>query len=77
MTKFDKNLILVGGGGFALEIYTYLLEEISKNNDSKLRIGGTVASSIYMMTQGVQILRVHDVNEIMQSIKVYKEIVKN
>ena len=43
----------------------------------RLRIGGTVASSIYMMTQGVQILRVHDVNEIMQGIKVYKEIIKN
>jgi dihydropteroate synthase len=53
------------------------IKEISKNNDSKLRIGGTVASSIYMMTQGVQILRVHDVNEIMQGIKVYKEIFKN
>ena len=53
------------------------IKDISKNNDSKLRIGGTVASSIYMMTQGVQILRVHDVNEIMQGIKVYKEIIKN
>ena len=53
------------------------IKEISGKNDSKLRIGGTVASSIYMMTQGVQILRVHDVNEIMQGIKVYKEIIKN
>lgn len=53
------------------------IKDISKNNDSKLRIGGTVASTIYMMTQGVQILRVHDVNEIMQGIKVYKEIIKN
>ena len=40
-------------------------------------MGGTLASSIYLMTQGVQILRVHDVNEIMQGIKVYKEIIKN
>jgi dihydropteroate synthase len=53
------------------------IKDISKNNDSKLRIGGTVASTIYMMTQGVQILRVHDVNEIMQGIKVYKKIIKN
>ena len=53
------------------------IKDISKNNDSKLRIGGTVASSIYLMTQGVQILRVHDVNEIIQGIKVYKEIIKN
>ena len=54
-----------------------LIKEITKNNDSKLRIGGTVASSIYLMTQGVQMLRVHDVNEIMQGIKVYKEMIKN
>ena len=53
------------------------IKDISKNNDSKLRIGGTVASTIYMMTQGVQILRVHDVNEIIQGIKVYKEMIKN
>jgi len=26
------------------------------------------------MTQGVQILRIHDVNEVMQAIKVFKEI---
>ena len=31
---------------------------------SHKRVGGTVASYIYSMTQGVQILRVHDVNEI-------------
>ena len=53
------------------------IKDISKNNDSKSRIGGTVASSIYLMTQGVQILRVHDVNEIMQGIKVYNKIIKN
>ena len=52
------------------------IKDISKKNDSKLRIGGTIASSIYLMTQGVQILRIHDVNEVMQSIKVYKEIIK-
>ena len=43
-----------------------------ENNDSKLRIGGTIASTIYLMMQGVQILRIHDVNEVMQSIKVFK-----
>ncbi len=53
------------------------IKDISKKNDSKSRIGGTVASSIYLMTQGVQILRVHDVNEIMQGIRVYMEIIKN
>ena len=54
-----------------------LLKEISGINDSKFRIGGTLASSIFLMSQGVQILRIHDVNELMQGIKIYKEIIKN
>ena len=50
------------------------IKDISKENDSKLRIGGTVASSIFALMQGVQILRIHDVNEIIQSIKVFKSL---
>ena len=53
------------------------IKELSKKNDSKLRTGGTLASSIYLMMQGVQILRIHDVNEIMQGIKVFKKIINN
>ena len=53
------------------------IKELSGKNDSKLRIGGTIASSIYLMMQGVQILRIHDVNEIMQGIKVFKKIINN
>ena len=52
------------------------IKETSGNNDSSSRIGGTISSSIYAMTQGVQMLRVHDVNEVNQSIKVFKEINK-
>ncbi len=53
------------------------ISELSKNNDSKFRIGGTIASTIYLMMQGVQILRIHDVNDVMQSIKVFKKITNN
>ncbi len=53
------------------------VKKLSGKNDSKLRIGGTMASSIYLMMQGVQILRIHDVNEIMQGIKVFKKIINN
>jgi dihydropteroate synthase len=35
-----------------------------------------MASSIYLMMQGIQILRIHDVNEILQGIKVFREILK-
>ena len=52
------------------------IKELSDNNDSSSRIGGTISSSIFAMMQGVQILRVHDVNEVNQSIKVFKELVK-
>ncbi|MDA7714930.1 dihydropteroate synthase, partial [Candidatus Pelagibacter sp.] len=53
------------------------IKELSGINDTKNRIGGTVASSLFLIMQGVQILRIHDVNEIMQSIKVFKELIKN
>jgi dihydropteroate synthase len=52
------------------------IKEISKKNDTNNRIGGTVASSIYLMMQGVQILRIHDVKELLQGAKVFKELIK-
>ena len=48
------------------------IKDISGINDSELRLGGTISSSLFAMMQGVQILRIHDVNEIIQSIKIFK-----
>ena len=53
------------------------IKELSGKNDSELRNGGTIASSIYLMMQGVQILRIHDVNETIQGIKIFKNIINN
>ena len=53
------------------------IKDLSGKNDSKERLGGTVASSLYVIMQGVQVLRIHDVNELRQSIKVFKELIKN
>ena len=53
------------------------IKEISGINDSKDRIGGTIGSSLFAIMQGVQILRVHDVNEIIQSYKVFKRLLEN
>ena len=53
------------------------IKEIAGKNDTKNRIGGTMTSSIYLMMQGVQILRIHDVNELLQGVKVFKEIIKH
>ncbi len=53
------------------------IKELSGSNDSKERIGGTTSSCIYAILQGVQILRVHDVNEIKQAMKVFKKLIFN
>ena len=53
------------------------IKELSGKNDSRFRIGGTVASSIYLMMQGVQILRIHDVNEVIQGLKIFRKIISN
>ena len=53
------------------------IKDIAGKNDTKSRIGGTVASSIYLMSQGIQILRIHDVNELLQGIKVFNKLFKN
>ena len=48
------------------------IKDISGINDSSERLGGTISSGLYAMSQGVQILRVHDVNEVNQALKVFK-----
>ncbi len=53
------------------------INQISGINDSRERLGGTVASVIFLLTQGVQMFRVHNVNEIKQGISVYKKILLN
>ena len=50
------------------------IKDISKENDTKERLGGTVSSCIQAYLQGVQILRVHDIKEINQAFKVFKEL---
>ena len=50
------------------------IKDLSKDNDSKERIGGTLGASIYCASQGVQVLRVHDVNEIQQGLKVFDKL---
>jgi len=49
---------------------------LSGKNDSKERLGGTISSCLFALMQGVQILRVHDINEVNQSIKVFKSLNK-
>ena len=53
------------------------IKDVSENNDSKQRIGGTISSSLFAIMKGVQVLRVHDVNEVKQSIKVFNKLLEN
>jgi dihydropteroate synthase len=53
------------------------IKDLSGKNDTKERLGGTIASSLYSLMQGVQILRTHDVSELIQSIKVFKQLMKS
>ena len=53
------------------------IKDISGKNDSKDRLGGTIGSTLFALMQGVQIFRVHEVNEIIQSIKIFKKLLNN
>ena len=53
------------------------INQISDKYDSKERIGGTLASVLFLLSQGVQIFRVHNVEEVKQGILVFKKILSN
>ena len=72
-----NNISIFHSLGFPIMLGTSrkkFIKDLSRNNDSKERIGGTISSSLYAMMQGIQILRIHDVNEVNQSIKVFKSL---
>jgi len=72
------NISLFHSLGFPLLIGTSrkkFINQISKQFDTKERIGGTLASVLYTLQQGVQIFRVHNVNEVKQAILVFKKII--
>ncbi len=53
------------------------INQISGNYDSKDRTGGTLASVLFLMSQGVQLFRVHNVKEVKQGILVFNRILIN
>ncbi len=50
------------------------INQISGEYDSKDRTGGTLASVLFLLSQGVQVFRVHNVREVKQGIMVFKKI---
>ena len=53
------------------------IKDISGNNDNDKRLGGTISASLFAMMQGVQILRIHDVNDVIQGVKVFNKLIKD
>ncbi len=53
------------------------INQISGKHDSKDRMGGTLASVLFLLSQGVQVFRVHNVNEVKQGILVFEKILLN
>ena len=63
--------------GFPIMIGTSrkkFIKQISGKYDTRERIGGTLSSVLYTMSQGVQIFRVHNVQEVKQGILVFKKL---
>ena len=52
------------------------INQISQNFDSKERLGGTLSSVLFLLSQGVQIFRIHNVEEIKQGILVFETLLK-
>ena len=75
-----SNISLFHSLGFPIMVGTSrkrFINQISGKNDSDDRTGGTIASVLYLLSQGVQIFRVHNVNEIKQGILVFGKILNN
>ena len=72
-----SNISLFHSLGFPILIGTSkkkFINQISGIYDTKERIGGTLSSVIFTLSQGVQIFRVHNVQEVKQGILVYKKL---
>ncbi len=50
------------------------INQISGNYDTKERIGGTISSIMFSFSQGIKIFRVHNVEEVKQSLLVFETL---
>ena len=50
------------------------ISQISKNFDTKERLGGTLSSVLFSLSQGIQIFRIHNVEEVKQGILVFESL---
>ena len=74
-----SNISLFHSLGFPILVGTSrkrFINQIAEKNDSLERLGGTIASVLFLLSQGAQVFRVHNVNEVRQSIIVFKNFIK-
>ena len=72
-----KKISLFHSLGFPILIGTSrkkFINQISGKYDTKERIGGTLSSIIFSFAQGVKIFRVHNVEEVKQSLLVFEAL---
>ena len=72
-----SNVSLFHSLGFPILIGTSrkrFINQISEKYDTKERIGGTLGSILFLLSQGVQVFRVHNVSEVKQGIIIFKKI---
>ena len=72
-----NNISLFHSLGFPILIGTSrkkFINQISGKYDTKERIGGTLSSVLFSFLQGIKIFRVHNVEEVKQSLLVFKTL---
>tara|TARA_B100000900_G_scaffold259780_1_gene221417 strand:- start:2764 stop:3171 length:408 start_codon:yes stop_codon:yes gene_type:complete len=52
------------------------ISQISREYDTKERIGGTLSSILFSYSQGIKIFRVHNVSEVKQGLLIFEALVK-
>ena len=50
------------------------ISSISREDDPKMRLGGTISATVYALMQGIKIHRVHDVKQVSQAVKVFEKL---
>jgi len=84
----QQNAKLKFGGGYAAEANAQdmglenivgetrkrKLKGLTKNFDTKERLGGTLSSILFSFSQGIKIFRVHNVEEVKQGILVFETL---
>ena len=75
--KLISNISLFHSLGFPILLGASrksFIGKLSKNALNNDRLGGSIATVLFALSQGVQIFRVHDVHETVQAIKTFSKI---